>query len=236
VINTNPPDTNSTPYSAHASSHATDEVLRIAPEVDRWLTEDLVNRHELGWPKFLDLIMYLPDKQLNELLDDAKLVPEFNEKFDEAFDEYIKVVKEQGLELLLYGPLSKLMNIPRKLNRNVSQEDEKVFYVQDPKRIKGSPLAKSPDLGVLYSTLFGAQDAEEYLREHRSEVAVTIFWGLMLYFLEVKHRNGRFIGLEEGMLPSSERLIRNNLSNSNATPTRSTFSPQSLLSSTFSFH
>jgi hypothetical protein len=206
VANTNPPDPNSTPYSANASSHATDEVRKVASKVDTWLTEDLVNRHELDWHTFLDLILFLPKDQLDQLLDDTKLTTEFVKKFDEAFDEYIKVVKAQGLEILLYDPLSKLMNVPRELSRNISCEDNKVFYVQDPKRIKGSPLDKSPDLGVLYSSLFGEKDLEDYPRERRLEVAMNVFWGLLLYFLEVKHKNGKFIGLEEGMLPSGERI------------------------------
>lgn len=201
-INTNPPDANNTPYSAHASSHAADEVPKIASKVDKWLTEDLVNRRVFDCQTFLDLLMDLPKDKLNQLLDATKLAPEFIKKFDETFYEYIKVVKGQGLELPLYVPLSKLMNVPRKINRNVSSDEEKVFYVQDPKRIKGSPLVKSPDLGILYSSLFGETELEDYLREHKSEVATNIFWGLLLYFLEVKHRDGKFIGLEEGMSPN----------------------------------
>ncbi|KAJ3989392.1 hypothetical protein F5890DRAFT_1486074 [Lentinula detonsa] len=70
-----------------------------------------------------------------------------------------------------------------------------MFYVQDPRPVLGSLLERKPDLGGIYTQLLELAENKNLSTYLSKKKIVGVFWGLLLFFVEVKHRNGNFVGL-----------------------------------------
>ncbi|KAJ3855628.1 protein kinase [Lentinula lateritia] len=207
-----PPVVQSTPSSKRFTSHAEDEVPKVADIVNKFLEDDISDRLEISLNDFATLILDLPaDWHVRK---DFTLLPE-GEAVKDAFAAYVKVAigevdsegkKKMGIagnERGLYQPLANLLNSLRDGEGRLGKDiDEKIFYVQDPRPVLGSLSARKPDLGGIYAELLNLSENEK-LSDHLAENQIVgVFWGLLLYFIEVKHERGRFVGLnvnkEEG--------------------------------------
>lgn len=188
-----------TPNSQGASSHRDDEVPQVAKHTDPFITEDLTNLRSVSFEDFLDHILLLPKSAIDELLDGVD--QDFNDAFDEAFKEYETAFQDRGThERSLYVPLAKLMNTAAML---ADSEKRKVFYVQDHSMIVGADVEKSPDLCAVWAKTLKLEtysDMIGYLNENSwrlgsGDQGLKVFWGVLVLFLEIKHKNGNFIGL-----------------------------------------
>ncbi|KAJ3866114.1 protein kinase [Lentinula novae-zelandiae] len=227
--NQGPPVVESTPMSRRCTTHAEDEVPKRADVVNKFLEDDISDRFEVSLDDFATLILDLPaDWQIR---DDFTLLPD-SEAVKDAFAAYLKVAigevdgenqKRKGMaghESGLYQPLANLLNSlrdgeGRRLGNDI---DEKIFYVQDPRPVLGSLIARKPDLGGIYIELLKLTKNKKLSDYLAKKKVVGVFWGLLLYFIEVKHEQGRFVGLnvkKEGpssrsqsdMLPSIAHLV-----------------------------
>ncbi|KAF8826602.1 hypothetical protein HHX47_DHR5000074 [Lentinula edodes] len=203
-----PPVVESTPTSKKYASHAEDEVPQRASVVNKFLEDDIGDSVVLSLDDFATLILELPVdwkvKEEIELQLDSDAVKD-------AFEAYLSVAigvaeaegkKRKGAaghETQLYRPLANLLNVLKDSDeegRFGSDIDEKIFYVQDPRPVLGSRIERKPDLGGIYIQLLNLSEDQElsnYLEKKKKIVGV--FWGLLLYFVEVKHRKGNFIGM-----------------------------------------
>ncbi|KAH7880931.1 protein kinase [Lentinula edodes] len=201
-----PPVVESTPMSRRCTTHAEDEVPKRADVVNKFLEDDISDRLEVSLDDFATLILDLPaDWQIR---DDFTLLPD-SEAVKDAFAAYLKVAigevdgenqKRKGMaghESGLYQPLANLLNSLRDgEGRRVGKDiDEKIFYVQDPRPVLGSLIARKPDLGGIYVELLKLTKNKKLSDYLAKKKIVGIFWGLLLYFIEVKHEQGRFVGL-----------------------------------------
>ncbi|KAJ3889011.1 protein kinase [Lentinula edodes] len=201
-----PPVVESTPMSRRCTTHAEDEVPKRADVVNKFLEDDISDRLEVSLDDFATLILDLPaDWQIR---DDFTLLPD-SEAVKDAFAAYLKVAigevdgenqKRKGMaghESGLYQPLANLLNSLRDgEGRRVGKEiDEKIFYVQDPRPVLGSLIARKPDLGGIYIELLKLTKNKKLSDYLAKKKIVGVFWGLLLYFIEVKHEQGRFVGL-----------------------------------------
>lgn len=188
-----------TPNSQGASGHQDDEVPQLAKYVDPFVTEDLKNLRSVSFEDFLEYILLLPQSAIDELLEKVDL--DFNTAFDDAFKDYQTAFQELGThERSLYVPLAKLMNTAAML---VGPDQRKVFYVQDRSMVVGADVEKSPDLCAVWAKTLKLETYSEmvrYLNENSwrlgsGDKALKVFWGVLALFLEIKHKNGTFIGL-----------------------------------------
>ncbi|KAJ3889009.1 protein kinase [Lentinula edodes] len=201
-----PPVVESTPMSRRCTTHAEDEVPKRADVVNKFLEDDISDRFEVSLDDFATLILDLPaDWQIR---DDFTLLPD-SEAVKDAFAAYLKVAigevdgenqKRKGMaghESGLYQPLANLLNSLRDgEGRRVGKDiDEKIFYVQDPRPVLGSLIARKPDLGGIYIELLKLTKNKKLSDYLAKKKIVGVFWGLLLYFIEVKHEQGRFVGL-----------------------------------------
>ncbi|KAF8832112.1 hypothetical protein HHX47_DHR1001156 [Lentinula edodes] len=213
-----PPVVESTPMSRRCTTHAEDEVPKRADVVNKFLEDDISDRLEVSLDDFATLILDLPaDWQIR---DDFTLLPD-SEAVKDAFAAYLKVAigevdggdqKRKGMaghESGLYQPLANLLNSLRDgEGRRVGKDiDEKIFYVQDPRPVLGSLIARKPDLGGIYIELLKLTKNKKLSDHLAKKKIVGVFWGLLLYFIEVKHEQGRFVGLnvnkEEAKTPTN---------------------------------
>lgn len=188
-----------TPNSQGASGHRDDEVPQTAKYIDPFVTEDLKNLRSVSFEDFLEYIFLLPKSAIDELLEEVD--QDFNDAFDEAFKEYQTAFQERGThERSLYVPLAKLMNTAAIL---VDSDKMKVFYVQDRSMIVGADVEKSPDLCAVWAQTLKLETYSDMIR-HLNENSwrlgsgnqgLRVFWGVLVLFLEIKHKNGNFIGL-----------------------------------------
>ncbi|KAJ3814491.1 hypothetical protein F5876DRAFT_72843 [Lentinula aff. lateritia] len=201
-----PPVVESTPMSRRCTTHAEDEVPKRADVVNKFLEDDISDRLEVSLDDFATLILDLPDDW--QIRDDFTLLPD-SEAVKDAFAAYLKVAigevdgedqKRKGMaghESGLYQPLANLLNSlrdgeGRRLGNDI---DEKIFYVQDPRPVLGSLIARKPDLGGIYIELLKLTKNKKLSDYLARKKIVGVFWGLLLYFIEVKHEQGRFVGL-----------------------------------------
>ncbi|KAJ4471209.1 protein kinase [Lentinula lateritia] len=204
-----PPVVESTPTSKKYASHAEDEVPQRASVVNKFLEDDIGDSVVLSLDDFATLILELPV--------DWKVKEEIALQLDsdavkDAFEAYLSVAigvaeaegkKRKGAaghETQLYRPLANLLNVLKDSDGEEGRLgidiNEKIFYVQDPRPVLGSRIERKPDLGGIYIQLLKLTEGEElsdYLEKNKKIVGV--FWGLLLYFVEVKHRKGNFIGM-----------------------------------------
>ncbi|KAJ4481374.1 hypothetical protein C8J55DRAFT_559943 [Lentinula edodes] len=204
-----PPEVEGTPMSQKCTSHAEDEVPQRASVVNKFLEDDIGDGVVFSLDDFATLILELPvDWKVKE---DIALQLD-SQAVKDAFEAYLSVAmgvaeaegkKRKGAaghETQLYRPLANLLNVLKdsdgeegRVERDI---DEKIFYVQDPRPVLGSRIERKPDLGGIYLQLLELTEDEglsDYLEKKKKIVGV--FWGLLLYFVEVKHRKGNFIGM-----------------------------------------
>ncbi|KAJ3898191.1 protein kinase [Lentinula edodes] len=253
-----PPVVESTPTSKKYTSHAEDEVPQRASVVNKFLEDDIGDSVVLSLDDFATLILELPV--------DWKVKEEIALQLDSdavkaAFEAYLSVAigvaeaegtKRKGAaghETQLYRPLANLLNVLKDLDgeegRLGKDTDQKIFYVQDPRPVLGSPIERKPDLGGIYIQLLNLSEDQElsnYLEKKKKIVGV--FWGLLLYFVEVKHRKGNFIGMSIPMrpgpssraqsdtLPSIAYVVSQSVSSTPLTSTSADFGDEPLLEDT----
>ncbi|KAJ3986209.1 protein kinase [Lentinula detonsa] len=213
----------STPQSNRYCAHAQDEVAQIADVLNKFLEDDVSNRVVFSLNEFATIILGLPPRC--DVQEEFSLEPE-SEAVKDAFEAYLKVAigvadgegnKRTGAathEKELYQPLANLLNTLRDGTGCAGKDiDEKILYVQDPRPVLGSLLERKPDLGAIYTQLLGLAENVK-LSEYLSKKKITgVFWGLLLFFVEVKHRKGNFVGLNKeargsssSHIPSSSRI------------------------------
>ncbi|KAE9384080.1 hypothetical protein BT96DRAFT_842818 [Gymnopus androsaceus JB14] len=220
-----PPIINSTPAAKHAGSHAEDKVSQTVSVVNEFLEDDLAQRKVLSMEEFATIILNLPEDW--KVKPAGKLGKEV-EEFNKTFGAYLAEIQKPGHERRLYEPLARLLNsVPRPKNSKVASEDEKVFYVQDPRTVLGSLIKRRPDLGAVYLQLLNLskrEDLAEWLEKHEVE---GVFWGLLLYFVEVKDDNGHCLAercdesccpqrVNVGQAPASSNIEASSSSGSSA--------------------
>ncbi|KAJ3789647.1 protein kinase [Lentinula aff. detonsa] len=213
----------STPQSNRYCAHAQDEVAQIADVLNKFLEDDVSDRVVFSLDEFATIILGLPPRC--DVQEEFSLEPE-SEAVKDAFEAYLKVAigvaegegnKRTGAathEKELYQPLANLLNTLRDGTGCAGKDiDEKILYVQDPRPVLGSLLERKPDLGAIYTQLLGLAENVK-LSEYLSKKKITgVFWGLLLFFVEVKHRKGNFVGLNKearvsssSHIPSSSRI------------------------------
>ncbi|GAW04139.1 protein kinase [Lentinula edodes] len=181
-----PPVVESTPTSKKYASHAEDEVPQRASVVNKFLEDDIGDSVVLSLDDFATLILELPV--------DWKVKEEIALQLDsdavkDAFEAYLSVAigvaeaegkKRKGAaghETQLYRPLANLLNVLKDSDgegRLGSDIDEKIFYVQDPRPVLGSPIERKPDLGGIYIQLLNLSEDQElsnYLEKKKKIVA-----------------------------------------------------------------
>ncbi|KAJ3804471.1 hypothetical protein F5876DRAFT_70609, partial [Lentinula aff. lateritia] len=203
-----PPVVESTPMSQKCTSHAEDEVPQRASVVNKFLEDDIGDGVVFSLDDFATLILELPvDWKVKENI----ALQLDSDAVKDAFEAYLSVAigvaeaegkKRKGAaghETQLYRPLANLLNVLKdsdgeegRLGRDI---DEKIFYVQDPRPVLGSRIERKPDLGGIYLQLLDLTEVQELSDYLEKKKIVGVFWGLLLYFVEVKHRKGNFIGM-----------------------------------------
>ncbi|KAJ3892936.1 protein kinase [Lentinula edodes] len=253
-----PPVVEGTPMSQKCTSHAEDEVPQRASVVNKFLEDDIGDGVVFSLDDFATLILELPvDWKVKE---DIALQLD-SQAVKDAFEAYLSVAigvaeaegkKRKGAaghETQLYRPLANLLNVLKDSDgeegRLGSDIDEKIFYVQDPRPVLGSRIERKPDLGGIYLQLLELTEDEElsdYLEKKKKIVGV--FWGLLLYFVEVKHRKGNFIGMsipmrpgpssraQSDILPSIAYVVSQSVSSTPLTSTSADFGDEPLLEDT----
>ncbi|KAJ4478111.1 protein kinase [Lentinula aciculospora] len=234
-----PPVVESTPASKKFCAHAEDIVAQRASVVNKFLEDDINDRVVFSLNEFATLILDLPPDW--EVEQEFRLLPE-SRAVKEAFEAYLKLADGEGQkrngmasrEKELYQPLVNLLNALRDGSGCVGKDiNEKMFYVQDPRPVLGSLIQRKPDLGGIYNRLLKLtknKKLSEYLAKKKVK---GVFWGLLLFFVEVKHRKGNFVGLnthkEASRAPSTSQIpsttlpsIEYALSQSNAIPPSAT--------------
>ncbi|KAJ3723259.1 protein kinase [Lentinula raphanica] len=223
----------STPQSKRAATHARDEVPQVIEEVNKFLEDDVSDKVVLTLDEFATIILGLDPKCGIE--ENFTLNPE-SEAVKDAFQDYLRLAigeadgvgkRRKGRakdEKELYQPLVNLLNIFSCAEEDI---DERIFYVQDPRPVLGSLLERKPDLGVIYAQLLDLAENES-LSERLAETDIKgVFWGILLFFVEVKHKKGNFIGLPSGgsrMLTRSAAKAKE-ATNSQTSNSRSNKSP-----------
>ncbi|GAW04676.1 protein kinase [Lentinula edodes] len=204
-----PPVVKNTPGSHNYTAHAKDKVPQRASVLNKFLQDDISDRAVLSLDDFATLILDLPpDWRIKE---EFSLLPE-SEVVRETFEAYLTAAigategegkrKKKGKaaavrEKELYQPLANLLNSLRDgKGRHMKKDiDEKIFYVQDPRPLLGSLLERKPDLGAIYIQLLELTKNAKLSKYLGKNKIAGVFWGLLLFFVEVKHEKGRFIGL-----------------------------------------
>ncbi|KAJ3871635.1 protein kinase [Lentinula edodes] len=215
-----PPVVKNTPGSHNYTAHAKDKVPQRASVLNKFLQDDISDRAVLSLDDFATLILDLPpDWRIKE---DFSLLPE-SEVVRETFEAYltaaIGATEGEGKgkkkrkaaavrEKELYQPLANLLNSLRDgKGRHMKKDiDEKIFYVQDPRPLLGSLLERKPDLGAIYIQLLELTKNAKLSKYLGKNKIAGVFWGLLLFFVEVKHEKGRFIGLNITKEGSSYRV------------------------------
>ncbi|KAJ3900780.1 protein kinase [Lentinula edodes] len=215
-----PPVVKNTPGSHNYTAHAKDKVPQRASVLNKFLQDDISDRAVLSLDDFATLILDLPpDWRIKE---EFSLLPE-SEVVRETFEAYLTAAigategegkrKKKGKaaavrEKELYQPLANLLNSLRDgKGRHMKKDiDEKIFYVQDPRPLLGSLLERKPDLGVIYIQLLELTKNAKLSKYLGKNKIAGVFWGLLLFFVEVKHEKGRFIGLNITKEGSSYRV------------------------------
>ncbi|KAJ3920160.1 protein kinase [Lentinula edodes] len=215
-----PPVVKNTPGSHNYTAHAKDKVPQRASVLNKFLQDDISDRAVLSLDDFATLILDLPpDWRIKE---EFSLLPE-SEVVRETFEAYLTAAigategegkrKKKGKaaavrEKELYQPLANLLNSLRDgKGRHMKKDiDEKIFYVQDPRPLLGSLLERKPDLGAIYIQLLELTKNAKLSKYLGKNKIAGVFWGLLLFFVEVKHEKGRFIGLNITKEGSSYRV------------------------------
>ncbi|KAJ3862982.1 protein kinase [Lentinula novae-zelandiae] len=256
-----PPVVESTPMSQKCTSHAEDEVPQRASVVNKFLEDDIGDGVVFSLDDFATLILELPvDWKVKENI----ALQLDSDAVKDAFEAYLSVAigvaeaegkKRKGAaghETQLYRPLANLLNVLKDSDGEEGRLewdiDEKIFYVQDPRPVLGSRIERKPDLGGIYIQLLKLAEGEElsdYLEENKKIVGV--FWGLLLYFVEVKHRKGNFIGMsirkaaihpgpssrtQSDTLPSIAYVVSQSATSTALTSTSASFGDEPLLEDT----
>jgi hypothetical protein len=191
-------------YASHSTSHnaggSDPDVKQLAEVVNKLFTDDLAQGLELSMHDFATLILSLPqDWESNAEFDLGD-----NQVFLDAWKNYLlllgkkdgasgdeKILKKKAThETDLYAPLVSLLNA---VGDSADDENLKAFYIQDPRPVLGSRADRVPDIAAIYRQLLEVADDEtlDHYFEHKRVKGV--FWGLLLYFVEVKDRNGAFL-------------------------------------------
>ncbi|KAJ3762920.1 protein kinase [Lentinula raphanica] len=222
----------STPQSKRAATHARDEVPQVIEEVNKFLEDDVSDKVVLTLDEFATIILGLDPKCGIE--EKFTLGPE-SEAVKDAFQAYLKLAigeadgdkkRRKGRandEKELYQPLVDLLNLFTCAGEDI---DERIFYVQDPRPVLGSLLERKPDLGVIYAQLLDLAENES-LSECLAENDIKgVFWGILLFFVEVKHKKGNFIGAvratSTNQVPSSSRMLTRSAAKAKEFPTSHT--------------
>ncbi|KAJ3744745.1 protein kinase [Lentinula detonsa] len=208
----------STPQGNKYGAHAKDEVPQRASVLNKFLEDDVDDRVVLTLNDFATVILDLPTNW--EVKENFDLPPE-SKAVKDAFEAYLKVAEgaptgkdQKGKraathERELYRPLANLLNALRNGTGLVDDGlDEKMFYVQDPRPVLGSLLERKPDLGGIYTQLLELAENKNLSTYLSKKKIVGVFWGLLLFFVEVKDRNGNFVGLnarKRGVVRSASR-------------------------------
>ncbi|KAJ3992811.1 protein kinase [Lentinula boryana] len=203
-------------------AHAKDEVPQRASVLNKFLEDDVKDRviHTLN--DFATAILDLPCNW--EVKENFDLPPE-SKAVKHAFEAYLKGAegapqgkgkkgKRAAHERELYRPLANLLNILNNGTGLVENDvDEKMFYVQDPRPVLGLLLERKPDLVGIYTQLLNLVENERFSAYLTKKNIVGVFWGLLLFFVEVKHRNGNFIGasVRKGVFSSPDTLPTSNM-------------------------
>lgn len=193
-------------YTSHSTSRNAGgdlDVKQLAEEVNKFFADDLAQGLELSMEDFATLILSLPKdwdgKAEFDLGDNQVFLNAWKEYLrlsgkkeeEEAASEDDEVPKKVAtLETQLYAPLVSLLNA---VGDSSDAENLKAFYIQDPRPVLGSRVSRVPDIAAIYRQLLGVVDDEtldEYLENNRVK---GVFWGLLLYFVEVKNKNGAFL-------------------------------------------
>lgn len=182
---TTPTIVNRTPWGKHAGSHADDKVPPLADVVNQFLEDDLAQRTVFSMDEFATIILNLPKDWQGKL---AGEIGKDSKQFNEAFDAYLQAVKRKGKEKRLYHPLAKLLNSIGLDSKTVI--GDKAFYVQDPRPVLGSLIQRRPDLGVIYFQLLKLTERKDLTKFLDERKITGVFWGLLLYFIEVKDDEG----------------------------------------------
>ncbi|KAJ3755798.1 protein kinase [Lentinula raphanica] len=164
--------------------------------LDELMDADVNDKLVLNLDDFATLMLDLPsDWKVSEKLE---LSPESKEVKD-AFEAYLAVaaeaLNEEGKtrksarmqEKALFQPLEKILKTLKDAKGQKRGIDEKAFHTQDPRPILESLLERYPNFGGIYrqlSYLAGNYVLSTFLQETQT---TGVFWGLLLYFLDVKH-------------------------------------------------
>ncbi|KAJ3723131.1 hypothetical protein C8R42DRAFT_27351 [Lentinula raphanica] len=164
--------------------------------LDELMDADVNDKLVLNLDDFATLMLDLPsDWKVSEKLE---LSPESKEVKD-AFEAYLAVaaeaLNEEGKtrksarmqEKALFQPLEKILKTLKDAKGQKRGIDEKAFHTQDPRPILESLLELYPDFGGIYRQLLylaGNYVLSTFLQETQT---TGVFWGLLLYFLDVKH-------------------------------------------------
>lgn len=100
-------------------------------------------------------------------------------RIEKLFEEYSsKTEGNPGNEPTLYAPFVELLNALADLEK--LNDDGKVFYVQHPAYVRGAYVEEAFDIGAVFKKLAGKNE----------RIAKGMFWGLLLFIIEMKHRKG----------------------------------------------
>lgn len=170
----------STPQSEYAGSQAISQDLlerqRKVEEANKELLQDVRERESLDIHSWADIFLGISPKDYQ----DRQWLPDT----EAAYKEYLLAASREGHEKLLYPILVKLLN---SLRPSDQKDDRKSFYIQDPYHVHGSTLQHIPDICALYEAI-----CKDPLKLHEKlKTEWKVFWALVLFFLEVKHKKGR---------------------------------------------
>ncbi|KAJ3766314.1 hypothetical protein FB446DRAFT_396089 [Lentinula raphanica] len=125
---------------------------------------------------------------LNLDLDD-KTDYQVSGKRERAFDRYLNTTDEAQNENAnqLYPHLIRLLNrLPNKKTNQV------VFYVQDPKEVRGSHVGHKPDIGAVFKEVAEGESRKRLPRKEGN----TVLWGHLLTVVECKVGRGKLLEWE----------------------------------------
>ncbi|KAJ3996560.1 hypothetical protein F5050DRAFT_1807619 [Lentinula boryana] len=182
-------------------AHAQDEVAQIADVLNRFLEDDVSDRIVFSLDEFATIIRGLPPRC--DVQEEFSLEPESEAVY--LREKGIREKEQRHTRRNYINPLRNLLNTLRDGTGCAGKDiDGKILYVQDPRPVLGSLMERKPDLGVIYTQLLGLAENVK-LSEYLSKKKITgVFWGLFLFFVKVKHRKGKFVGLDKEGTRSSK--------------------------------
>ncbi|KAJ3711389.1 hypothetical protein C8R42DRAFT_728726 [Lentinula raphanica] len=173
-----------TPQAPHSGSYTS----ALAPR-EKYVV-DLANKYlhaDMAHVKILPVREFAKDV-LNLDLDD-KTDYKVSGKRERAFEQYLKTVDHAKNERdeNLYPDLIHLLNrLPSKETNQV------VFYVQDPKEVRGSHVGHKPDIGAVFKELAEGESRKRLSRKEGN----TVLWGHLLTVVECKVAKGKLLEWE----------------------------------------